>query len=150
MTSAFFEISSPRDLLEKAKRDYAKMKADTSTDTIFNFFVTTYHVVDYVKALDTVPQSAIDGLYDDPDFKMCQFLCNKGKHIKLRQGLPYEAKHEAAVAGGVLGSLVLGVDVLGGPARFVVLDGGKEVDTVGLGAKLLEKWEAFFTANGIT
>lgn len=148
MTSAFFEISSPRDLLEKAKRDYAKMKADTSTDTIFNFFVTTYHVKDYVQALGTVPKSAIDGLYDDPDFKMCQFLCNKGKHIKLRS--PYEAKHEAAVAGGVLGSFVLGVDKLGGPERFVVLDGGKEVDTVDLGAKLLEKLGAFFTAHGIT
>jgi hypothetical protein len=106
-------------------------------------------VVDYVKALGTVPQIAIDQLYDDPDFKMCQFLCNKGKHIKLRKGSPFEAKYKAAVTGGILGSFVLGADVLGGPERFVVLDGGKEVDTVNLGNKLLEKWEAFFAAQGI-
>jgi hypothetical protein len=149
MTAPFFELRTPRDLLAKAKRDHAKMEAETSTDTIFNFFVTTYHVVDYVKALGTVPLSAIDQLYDDPDFKMCQFLCNKGKHIKLRQGSPFEAKYEAAVAGGFLGSFVLGRDVLGGPERFVVLDGNKEVDTVDLGQRLLQKWEAFFATHGI-
>jgi len=149
MTTAFFELRTPRDILEKATRDYAKMEAETSTDTIFNFFVTTYHVVDYVKALDTVPLSAIEQLYNDPDFKMCQFLCNKGKHIKLRQESLFEAKYEAAIAGGRLDSFVLGADVLGGAERFVVLDGGKEVDTVGLGKKLLQKWGAFFTAHGI-
>jgi hypothetical protein len=149
MTTAFFELQTARGLLDKAKRDYAKMENETSTDTIFNFFVTSYHVVDYVKALGTVPQIAIDQLYDDPDFKMCQFLCNKGKHIKLRQGSPFEAKYKAAVTGGILGSFVLGTDVLGGPERFVVLDDGKEVDTVNLGNKLLEKWEASFAAQGI-
>jgi len=149
MSDAFFEIGSPRDLLEKAKRDYAKMKAGTSTDTIFNFFVTAYHVVDYVKALGAVPESTISNLYDDPDFKMCQFLCNKGKHIKLRQSHTYQAKHEAAVAGGTLGSFVLGSDVLGGPERFIVLDGASEVDTGELGARLIRKWETFFSTNGI-
>ncbi len=101
----FFEIKTAVDLLDKAKRDFAKMKAETSTGTIFNFFVTAYHIVDYVKALGTVPQPAIDQLYDDSDFKMCQFLCNKGKHIKLRNSSPFEAKYEAAVQGGYPGKL---------------------------------------------
>ena len=150
MNTAFFEIRSPRDLLEKAKRDYARMKTETSTDTIFNFFVTTYHVVDYVKALGTVPPSAIDKFYDDPDFKMCQFLCNKGKHITLRQRSSYEAKYQAAVPGVPLERFFLGTSELGELERFVVLDGGKEIDTVDLGAKLLKTWETFFIAHGIT
>ena len=148
MTAAFFELQSPRDLLEKAKRDYVKMKADTSTDSIFNFFVTTYHVVDYVKALDAVSKVAIDQLYEDSDFKMCQFLCNKGKHIKLCQESAFEAKHKAAT-GVPLGSFVLGTSELGCPERFVVVDGGEEVEAVDLGEKLLQKWEAFFAAQGI-
>lgn len=149
MHKGFFEIASPRDLLNKAKRDYEQMKTDTSTDAVFNFFVTTYHVVDYVKALGTVSSSSIDQHYTDDDFKMCQFLCNKGKHIKLRSGEPYEAKHQPSIPGGALGSFVLGVDRLGGPERFVVLDGAQEVDVIELGKRLIEKWEAFFLAHGI-
>ena len=114
MTIAFFELRTPSDVLDKAKRDYAKMETATSTDTIFNFFVTTYHVIDYVKALGTVPESAIKMLYDDPDFRMCQFLCNKGKHIKLREVSPFEAKHRAGVTGGT----GLGLD----PVPRTVLD----------------------------
>ncbi len=149
MSKGFFEITSPRDLLHKAKRDYEKMKADTSTDTIFNFFVTTYHVVDYVKSLGTVSDSAIDQLYADADFKLCQFLCNKGKHIKLRSGEPYEAKHQPGIPGGTLGTFVLGLDPLGGPDKFVVLDGSQEVNVIELGARLIDKWESFFAIHGI-
>lgn len=150
MSKGFFEIASPRDLLDKAKRDYERMKAETSTDTVFDFFVTIYHVVDYVKALSTVSDSAIDQLYADADFKMCQFVCNKGKHIKLRGGEAYEAKHQPAIPGGTLGSFVLGVDRLGGPEKFVVLDGAQEVNVVELGARLISKWEAFFVTHGIS
>jgi hypothetical protein len=150
MGKGFFEIASPRDLLDKAKRDYEKMKADTSTDTVFNFFVTTYHLVDYVKALGTVGNSAIDQLYANADFKMCQFLCNKGKHIKLRSSEPYEAKHQPAIPGGTLGSFVLGVDRLGGLERFVLLDGAQEINVIELGTRLIDKWEAFFATHGIS
>lgn len=150
MRKGFFEIASPRDLLKKAKRDYVKMKADTSTDTVFNFFVTTYHIVDYVKALGTVGDSTIEQLYADDDFKICQFLCNKGKHIKLRSGEPYEAQYQPPIEGGMVGSFVLNSDVLGGPERFVVLAGTQEVDVIELGQMLLDKWEAFFLAHGIS
>lgn len=149
MDKGFFEIESPRDLFDKAKRDYEKMKADTSTDTVFNFFVTTYHVIDYVKALGTISDAALEQLYADAEFKMCLFLCNKGKHIRLRSGEPYEAKHRPEVPGGTLGSFVLGFHRLGGPEKFVLLDGAQEVDVIELGARLINKWEVFFTINGI-
>lgn len=150
MGKEFFEIVSPRDLLEKAKRDYEKIKIDTSTDTIFNFFVTAYHIVDYVRALGTVAQTEIDKLYLDTDFRMCQFLCNKGKHIQLRGNEPYEAKHVPAIQGGVLGSFVLGVDRLGGPEKFVIVDGTQEFDVIKVGNNLIMKWEDFFLSHGIS
>ncbi len=148
MDQGFFEITSPRDLLDKAKRDYEKMKADTSSDTVFNFFVTTYHVMDYVKALGVISKPAIDKLYDDADFRMCQFLCNKGKHIKLRS--KYKAKHQPAIDGGTLGSFVLGFDCLGGPERFVLLDGKQVINVIELGKRLIDKWKDFFVTHGIS
>ena len=150
MRKEFFEIASPRDLLAKAKRDYEKMKIDTSTDTIFNFFVTAYHIVDYVKALGTVPQTAIDTLYSDTDFRMCQFLCKKGKHIQLRGNEPYEAKHVPAIQGGILGSFILGYDILGRTETFVIVDGTQELDVVKIGDDLIKKREDFFLSHGIS
>jgi hypothetical protein len=77
----FFEISSPRDMLGKAKRELEKMNSDLTTDTVFNFFVTAYHVMDYVKAQEKASKIEIDKMYADSDFEMCNFICNKGKHI---------------------------------------------------------------------
>ncbi len=150
MGQGFFEITSPRDLLDKAKRDYEKMKTDTSSDTVFNFFVTAYHVMDYVKALGTIDKPAIDQLYADADFRMCQFLCNKGKHIKLRSKEPFKAKHQPAIEGGTLGSFEFGFDCLGGPERFVLLDGDQVINVIELGERLIDKWEGFFVTHGIS
>ena len=68
-------------MLAKAERELVNLKQSTNIDTVFNFFVTTYHVVDYVKSSGKVASSAIDQLYTDPDFDMCRFICNRGKHL---------------------------------------------------------------------
>ena len=146
----FYTLRTPRDLLDKAKREYSKLQATPSTDTVFNFFVTAYHVIDYVKVLATVSPTFIDSMYADDDFKLCQFLCNKGKHLELRKPAPYGAKHEPAVEGGTLGTFLLGADRLGGPERYiVVVDDSEEIDVVELGKRLLDKWEKFFADNHI-
>ena len=150
MVDKFFEMSSPCDLLGKAIRDYEKMQKNISTDTIFNFFVTTYHVMDYVKALGTVNTLAIKQFYNDTDFKLCNFLCNKGKHFHLKNREPYETKHQPAIQGDTLGSFVLGVGCLGGTERFVLLDNNQEIDVIELGEKLIDKWKAFFKTHGIS
>ena len=149
MNKGFFEISSPRDLYDKAKGDFQIMTDETSTDTVFNYFVTTYHVMDYVKSLGTIPNDDIKQIYKDDDFKMCQYLCNKGKHFKLRSVEPYEAKHLPEVPGGVLGSFVLDSDQLGAKEKFVILDNGKEVNVMELGERLIKLWDKFFRDHNI-
>ncbi len=62
----------------------------------------------------------------------------------------YKTKHQPAIQGGTLGSFVLGVDCLGGPERFVLLDNNQEIDVIELGEKLIDKWKAFFKAHGIS
>ena len=50
MSEIYFELSKPIDVLNKAKREFEKMQKDLNTDNIFNFFVTAYHIMDYVKS----------------------------------------------------------------------------------------------------
>ncbi len=146
MSQGFFEISSPRDLLEKARRDFEKMKDDISCDTIFNFFITVYHVVDYVRAQGIASTQFTQQLYEESDFRMCNFICNKGKHMALKAGDPYHLKHDY---GAQLGHVILGVTELGAPERFLVIDGTEKVDVLELGERLLNRWEQFFQENNI-
>jgi len=48
-SDTFFTITT-KELYEKAKFEYAKLVEDISPYNIFNFFVTAYHLKDYVKA----------------------------------------------------------------------------------------------------
>jgi len=133
MSYEFFDISSPKEMLEKAKREYARMKSDLNTDNIFNFFVTAYHVMDHIKTVSGVDPKAIQGMYDD-DFRMCQFACNKGKHAILKTITPYSSFADS---------------VGGGETIYEVVDGSKRVRVEYLADKLINKWEKFFRENGI-
>jgi len=73
----FFEIRSPRDMLNKAMREYARLQADRNTDNVFNFFVTATHITDYARDFG-IPESEIP---QGVDFQLCRDLCNMGKHL---------------------------------------------------------------------
>ncbi|KKB61156.1 hypothetical protein WM40_24800 [Robbsia andropogonis] len=52
----FFQIKSPLDMLEKARRERNRMVAEVHIDHVYNFFVTVAHVADYVKHSGAVEQ----------------------------------------------------------------------------------------------
>jgi hypothetical protein len=143
-----FLISTPRDMLEKAKREFTRLQAEMNADNVFNFFVTTYHVMDYVKNLGTVDQHAIDAMYADTDFDLCRIICTLGKHLEVRIR---PKKLESRLMGGAeLGSMELGEAELGSVAEWRFWCDGSEIDPVSLGCRLLEKWEQLFRDNGIS
>src|SRR5262245_18505997 len=73
----FFELQSPRDMLEKARREFSKLKRDPDTDNVFNFFVTAHHIKDYARD-SGIPESQFPkGI----DFQLCRKLCNMAKHL---------------------------------------------------------------------
>jgi hypothetical protein len=79
----FFEIRTPRDMLNKAKRELARLQSEFNIDNVFNFFVTAYHVQDYVRNTAPALRDALKRFLDDPDLKACRDLCDKGKHLTL-------------------------------------------------------------------
>lgn len=121
-------------MLEKAKREFSRMKLNLDTDTIFNFFVTAYHVMDHVEALDTINRTSIQQMYDDEDFKMCNFICNKGKHAILTKVTPYNSHSDGPPGGEVI---------------HTVRTPDKSVRVEELAQRLMIKWEKFFADNGI-
>lgn len=146
MSNEFFSFSMPRDLLEKAQRDLKILQMNPNIDTVFNYFVTAYHVVDYVKANDLAPESAIDGLYQEEDFRMCRFICNKGKHLSLRTGDEYDTYRRP---GSTLGDFTLGETLLGVGEAYLVIGEEGQIDVVELAERIIDRWTRFFEEHEI-
>lgn len=143
----FFEYSTPRQILEKAKRDLQKLSQDTDIDNVFNFFVTAYHVVDYVKALNTVPTDDIKALYEEPDFRKCRYICNRSKHRTLGEGDDEFITYQRPSA--ALGEFILGESVLGLGRAYFIIDETEQVDVLDLAQRIIDLWEAFFNTHSI-
>ncbi len=142
-----FELSTPRHMLEKARRDFEKLSQDTNTNNVFDFFVTAYHIVDYVKALKTVAPDDINALYEEPDFRRCKYICNKSKHRTLEKGddefVTYRRPSSA------LGEFTLGESALGLGRAYFIIDDAEQVDILDLGRRIVIRWEAFFETHSI-
>jgi hypothetical protein len=121
-------------MLEKAKREYSRMKLNLDTDIIFNFFVTTYHIIDHVRALETIDDAAIQKIFDDEDFRMCKYVCNKGKHAILIKVSPYNIHSDGPPGGEII---------------HTVRTQDKTVKVEELADRLIIKWEKFFADNHI-
>jgi hypothetical protein len=146
-SSNFFELETPRDMYRKAKRELERMQSDLNTDTIFNYFVTVYHIIDYVKRQETVSSAAIDSMYDDNDFKMCQFICNKGKHLVLTENDP--ATKAIYKPGALYGSAPYNTARYNESSSYKFFVDEQEVNFIELGKRLIEKWDKFFIENSI-
>jgi hypothetical protein len=87
MSDQFFDLRSPRDMLDKAIRERERMKQDLSIDNVFYFFITAFHVFDYVKKSGLVSESDLTELLGNHDIYDCCFICFKAKHLKLEFNL---------------------------------------------------------------
>jgi hypothetical protein len=147
---AFFTLKTPRDMLNKAHREYQWMVESLNVDTVWNFFATVYHVQDYVKNLRGV---GLEPIYKDPDFRMCRYLCNKGKHIVLEKNEgTYQATHTPRRPGALYGAALYGEATYGEsptPERYEVESEGKKFEVRDLGKRMLDKWESFFTEHNL-
>jgi len=152
VAESFFEISHPRHLFNKAQRDFDKMKANVNTDTVFNFFVTAYHIKDYVKTERKDLTDVIEKLLrEDEDLGSCDYLCQKGKHLKVTaerlKGRP--ALGTRRFGSSRLGEARLGEARLGSSGTTVLIADGKPIDVVAIGQRVLEKWRRFLEENDL-
>lgn len=142
---AFLELRTPRDMLEKAKREHARMSAMPDIDHIFNFFVTAHHIRDYVEKSGAATPAQVEELFQDSDMKDCRDLCDKAKHLRLTKR-PDPTTHQPS---GALGGAPIGALPLGAGGEWELWSNGRTVAIVPLTARVLRKWEAFFERNDL-
>ncbi len=140
-------LRSSTDMLSKARRELARLHEDVNIDTVFNFFVTAYHVQDYLRA--EAPKRDVNALLTDPDLVVCRSICNQGKHLKVdRKASPVAAKvsgRSGVVGIGVVGEMVVGAGIL-----WDLTCDGTSHDPIALAVRVLAKLEKFFVAHSIS
>lgn len=127
-------------MLEKAKREHARLLATFDIDHIFNFFVTANHIRDYVEKAGSVTSAQIEELFQDNDMKDCRDLCDKAKHLRLTKR-PDPMTHRWS---GALGGAPIGAVPIGSGGEWELWSNGRTVAILPLAARVLQKWEAFF------
>lgn len=142
---SFFELRSARDIFLKTERELHKLQLELTIDNIFNFFVTAYHIQDYVRHEGTVHQIALESFLSDADLKDCHDLCDKGKHLRLtRRADPKTQMYSGALNGAPFNEVSFN-----GGDKWVLLTEQREVDVEWLAHRVTAKWREFLTNNSL-
>jgi hypothetical protein len=135
----FFELTNARDMLNKAHREHERLTKDFNIDNLFNFFVTAYHIRDYVRR-SGVQQKVLDEFMSDSDLNNCRDLCNQGKHLILTN----RPDPSTQIYSGCFGGAPIASMPFSGGAKWVLTSESGEVDVPDLAKRVLEKWDQFF------
>ena len=132
-------------MLAKAEREFERLHAEFNVDNVFNFFVTAYHIQDYIKNTNAIPQLAREKFLADIDLKDCQDLCNKGKHLLLTN----RADPTTFVYSGTFGGAPFGALPFHGGDKWMLFTGDREVDVEWLAERVIGKWRDFLETHGV-
>ena len=142
---SFFQLRTPRDMLDKAHREHDRLAASFDIDNVFNFFITASHIRDYVR--DAVSKLALDEFLKDPDISDARDLCDKGKHLRLTKRPDPSTSHTTL---GPLNTAPLNTLAINARREVWMLKSGdRTVDVAALAIRVIQKWDAFFTGNGL-
>ena len=146
--SGFYNMKTPEDLLNKAKRDFEKLKNDNSnTDLAFNFFVTIEHMPDWLM-LDRQSKKAIKD--SSHVLRVCSHLASGIKHLepfndyKSVKSVKEDSVYEDGVyEDGIFEKwLTINLD-----DDEIVEFGKNKLNTIELGQSILKYWEDYLNIN---
>ena len=150
--SLTFGLNSFGDLRAKLDRDAAKLKdEEVSADNFFNFVVTGYSMIDWIKNDPAVPlpaKHAVQSLYGDPWIRICRDLANASKHFVLTAPNPAVATTtvEQGFGAGRFGAGGWGV---GEQSIQVKLSDGSSYDCLAVVTGVTNSWRVFCSTHGV-
>lgn len=146
-----YGLLSARSLYEKLQRDAEALDEEVNSDRFFNFVVTGYSLIDWVKTDPSVPttaQTAVTALYDDRWLKVCGDLATASKHFSVTRHrlITLSATSEQGFGIGRYGRGGFGV----GEKRIEVeLTDNSSFNCFDLVNGVMNTWDNFFSSHGI-
>lgn len=146
-------LPSAIDLFRKLQRDAQLLDQEVTSDRFFNFVVTGYSLIDWVKEDSSLPAAArtdeaIRALYDSPWLRVCGDLATASKHfvIKYREPVTTSATSTTAYGQGRYGKGVYGVGEES--IEVEISDGGKWA-ALEFATGVIQAWLEFFKRLGV-
>jgi len=134
------------DLFGKLKRDAEALDEEVSADRFFNFVVTGYSLIAWVRhdtTLSATAKSEVCTLRKDHWIKVCGDLSTAAKHFELTDRKPITESTEMQTGYGS-GRYGKGGYGIGEPTINVILKDGTIYDCLELKAGVIASWEQFF------
>jgi len=144
-------LRSAADLLQKLRRDAALLEQEVTSDRLFNFVVTGYSLIDWVRHDPNVPATAKaerNTLYQHQWLILCGDLATAAKHFELTTRSPTASK-VTAVQGYGLGGFGKGPYGVGEEQIEIHLPNGTVHSLSELTNGVLNTWTDFFKRHKI-
>jgi hypothetical protein len=141
-------LKTPRHLLEKLKRDGILLDEEVTSDRLFNFVITGYSLIDWLKHEPTVPASDVEAMYHDGWIKICGDIATASKHFSLTARKPITSNVDSRQGWG-MGRFGKGGFGTGEEDILIQLNDGSSFSCLELVRKVIETWEEFFRLHGI-
>lgn len=152
-------FSSPVDLLQKVKKDKEKLELALLNwdeiqiqETLFNFSVSSYHLVDWVKVYYPSLKSHVYALLNNNKYiGACRDLCNASKHVELDLTAGAYGNHPPVICD--VDQSPTGSTVASSFPSYrlkIQFKDGNSIATEELIQKAFDGWEKFFDDHKIT
>jgi hypothetical protein len=146
-----YGLQTPRDLLGKLQRERARLQTEVTSDDFFNFVVTCYHLIDWIKNDPSIPndsKEAVKRAYSNTYIAASRDLANASKHFTLRPGRSPRVVADATSERGYgLGRYGAGPFGIGEESIMIVLIDGTSYPILDFVDGALAYWEQFFTEH---
>jgi hypothetical protein len=146
-------LSSAVDLFHKLQRDITRLDQEVTHDHFFNFVITGYSLIDWVKNDPSLPAAArtaeaIRALYEEPWLKVCGDLANASKHFVLTKRRPVTTEVMSHSGWGI-GRYGRGAFGEGERDIVVHIHGAPSWSALEVSVGVLQVWLQFFERHGI-
>lgn len=146
-------LTSAADLFHKLQRDVGRLNHEVTSDDFFDFVVTGYSLIDWIKNDPAIPAAAksqveLDSLYREPWLKVCGDLANASKHFTLTKRTPVTASATSTKGFGV-GGFGKGGYGVGEESIEVTISNGKPWTALEFVCGVIQAWLGFFGRHGI-
>jgi hypothetical protein len=148
LTSGF---KTTRDLFEKLRRDAALLEeTEVTSDKFFNFAVTGYSLIDWVKNDPSVPYTAkvdLASLYINHWLRICGDIANASKHFSLHKRTPMTSSVDSSRGYGS-GRFGMGYFGVGEEHIEITLSDGSVISVFDFVRNVISTWESFLNKHG--
>lgn len=148
-----FNLETVTDLYKKLERDATALNEEVTSDRLFNFVVTGYSLIDWIKNDPTVPAAAknskcIYNLYNDKWLKVCGDLATACKHFEIHRRVPITSNTSSSTGFG-MGRYGKGGYGIGEESIAIELNDGSSFQCDEFVRNVVSVWKCFFATYGI-